>query len=130
MIYKSSRGYIAITSSIIIFGFVIALALAIGFGALLTRGTIASSYYKDISRALADACADMAFLKLADNGNYAGGETIPVGTDTCDIISVATEENEKVISAKGGFQGTITNLLIRANAVNLSVTEWKEVKSF
>lgn len=125
----SSGGYIAITSAMIIFGFVVALALAAGLGAFLTRATIAGSYYKDISRALADACADTALLKLSGNVNYAGGETVSVGSDACDIISVTTDGGEKVISVKGAFQGAVTNVVIRANASNLSIAEWKEVKS-
>ena len=61
IISRRKSGYIAITSSIIIFGFVVALALAVGIGSFLTRNIIAGSYYKDISRALADAFSDTAF---------------------------------------------------------------------
>ena len=126
---NSSKGYVAITSAIIVFGFVVTLALAIGFGSFITRTNIGDSYYKDISHALADACADTAFLKLANNGSYAGGETITVASDTCSIVSVVTGGGEKTISVKGEFQAATTNFVIRARESDLGVIEWKEVKS-
>lgn len=124
------RGYVAITSAIIMGVVILVIIMTIGLGSFLNRSDISSAHYKGRSRALAEACIETARLKLAQNGSYGGDEIISVASDTCRIISVVPAGGQKIISTQSQYQGSFTNLRVTVNAGNLSVVGWEELKSF
>ena len=75
---KEQKGFIAITSVLIIGALILILGISI-FHASLTDQSISSSYdSKEQASILADACAREAVFKLKNDINYSGNESIDI----------------------------------------------------
>ena len=88
---ESQRGFIALTSVIIMSAILVALMVTTSAGSLYGRFDVLSVQNKRISLGLSEACTHVALLAIARNYSYEpapGGVSIPVGTDTCTIFSV------------------------------------------
>ncbi|MBI4129006.1 MAG: hypothetical protein HY460_03040 [Parcubacteria group bacterium] len=123
------EGYIAATAAAMIAVLVTVIVAAVGFIAYLGRGNIAGSYYKERSRALAEACVNVALLALAGDPAYAGGETKAVDSDTCEIKAITVQGNTKLLEASAGFAGARTVFRVSVDANDLSLVGWEEVKN-
>lgn len=130
MQHTYQRGYIALMSAFIISAVIILLVLTFGQVSFLNRANISSTQFKEKSRALASACVNTALLKLVDNSSYAGGETISVASDTCDIVSVVSSSTGRIISAQGEFQKSFTNFMVTVDSDVVDIISWEEVKKF
>ena len=122
---KNQNGYIAIVTALILSALIIAITASISLSAFVGRKTVLNSSLKEESRALADACINVALLKLALDINYAGGETVTVGQD-CDIISVTTNDNQKTITVRSVVENIYTNIRRTINANDFSIVSWEE----
>ncbi len=124
------KGYIAITSAIIISLLLMAITFALSFSSFFGRHNVFDSQTKEISYALAEACAEKALLNLAQNSSYAGNETITVKSpDTCDILTIETAGSQKTIKTRATFQKTTTNIKVVAN-MPPQIVSWEEVPNF
>lgn len=124
------NGYVVLTSIIIISVVILLIALTLGITSFLTRLDISSSYYKEISNSLSKACVQTALLKLSLSPSYSGNETIPVGSDSCQIISVTASGSNKIISTQGQYQNSYTNLKTTVLASDLSFVGQEELVHF
>ncbi len=125
------KGYIAITSAVVISLLLMAITFALSFSSFFGRFNVFDSQTKEISQALAEACAENALLKLAQNSSYAGNETITVkAPDTCDILTIETNGSQKTIKTRATFQKTTTNVKIIANMPGPQLVSWEELPSF
>ena len=88
MKHLATQGYIAIMTAIIVTVLVLVMVFTVSIGSFLGRANISSSYFKERSRAFAEACVETARFRLSTNANYTGGETVPVASSTCTIVSV------------------------------------------
>lgn len=125
-----SKGYIAITSAIIISVLLMAVVSAVSVSGFFERSNTVGALLKASGRALADACASKALLSLSENRSYAGNETVALGEDTCAILPVTTDGGDYIIRTTATVQGSATNLRVKANASDLSILSWKEVAAF
>lgn len=126
----NQSGYIALVSSIIISILLMAVTFAVSSGNFSARFNVLNAEFKERGLALAEACADTALLKLAQNPSYPGNENIFVGNDQCSILAVETLWEQKIIKTKAIFQSSVTNLKITVQASDLSVISWEEVPKF
>lgn len=124
-----SSGYVAIISAIIISIIVAIVLVSLGQVSFFNRINISDAHLKEKSRALAEACADTAFLKLARNSAYAGNETITVASDTCKVVSVTASGTARIVTTQGAYQGSYTNLKITIPTSTVSVTGWEETQN-
>mgnify|MGYP001558748722 FL=1 len=125
------KGYIAITSAIIISLLLMAITFALNFSSFFGRFNVFDSQTKEISQALAEACAEKALLNLAQNSSYAGNETITVKTpDTCDILTIETNGSQKTIKTTATFQKTTTNIKVMVNMPGPQLVSWEELSNF
>ena len=62
---RSSPGYIALTSAIITSVLIMIIVFAMSGAAILNRSDILDATHKERSLALAEACAEVALLKLS-----------------------------------------------------------------
>ncbi len=128
--YSDTNGYLAVTAAIIISIIIFLVVFTLSTGSFLTRLDISTSAFKEESAALARACLQMALFKLSLNSSYSGGETIAVASDTCQIVSVATNGSQKVISTQGQYQNSFTNLKATVNAADFSTIGLEELPNF
>jgi hypothetical protein len=80
-----SRGFIALTSAILIAAVLLGITTTLSTSGYFARGDSLTSEFKRVSLGLAESCANAALLKFATNYSYAGNETISIGTDAQGI---------------------------------------------
>jgi len=99
---KTEKGFIALTSVLIIGAVVLVLGISL-FHSALTDYSISTAYQSGQKAAfLADFCLKEGAFKLKENIDYIGGEDINVNNATCTINFVKQiNENTKEISSLG-----------------------------
>jgi len=123
-------GFIALMSAITVSAVLMIITVTLSYSGFLARYNILSSEYKERSAALAEACVDLAILKLADDSGYAGNETISVGSDSCLIRPMTVSGSQKVIETQAIFQEAYTNLRVAVDDTTLAVASWEELANF
>src|SRR3989338_1096164 len=132
MIYqsiKNNTGFVALMSAIIISVILLLIVTNLSLTGFYSRSDILDSELKERSSALAEACADTALLKLANDTSYIGGGTpvIVNGSETC-TIDTTTATNPRVFTVHANFNNIyFTNLQISVNVTTLAVTGWEEI---
>jgi hypothetical protein len=126
------NGYVALVSAIVITALLSTICFVFGFSNFFNRFNVLDTELKEISLGLAEACADTAILKLAEDPNYGGGETVAVGSNNCKIISVDTSGVQKIIKTQANFKNYFTNLEITVTPAisDIIVNSWEEVPNF
>ncbi len=123
--YKNKDGYIAIVSALILTALIITIVASISLSVFVGRSNILNSSFKEMSRSLANACMNVALLKLVLDPNYAGGETVTVSSD-CDIISVTVNGNQKTITVQAVSDGAATNIRRVINMSDFTILNSEE----
>ncbi len=125
---KNNTGFIALVSAVIISVVLLLIATNLSITSFYSRSNILDSELKEKSLALAEACADTAILKLANNPTYTSStnESVNVNGDNCIIQSVAGA-NPKIISIRTDYRNYITKLEISIDPATMSVIYWKEI---
>lgn len=102
MTEKREKGFIALTSVLIIGAIVLILAISL-FHSALTDYSISTAYESGQQAAfLADFCLKEGIVKIQEDINYIGGEEIGLNNATCTINFVKlVDENTKEISSLG-----------------------------
>ncbi len=125
------KGYIAITSVIVITFLLISIATSLGFAGFSARFDILDSESKEISSALAVSCLNKAILNLSQNLFYSPeNEIVPVGKENCAIISVSNSGGNKIIKTQGIFNKSFTNLKITVDNSSFEITGLQECPNF
>jgi hypothetical protein len=137
---KNQRGYIALMSAIVISGILIMLTFILSLTTMFARFNILDAEYKKKSLGLAEACADMALLKLAGNIDYvlaAADHSLSVSADPldiCDIVDIQPSIPRIgmiTVKVRGVYQNSHSNIEIKADSGNnLSINSWKEMANF
>ena len=130
--HKRCGGFIALVSSIIIAVILLTAVVSLGSRGIAGRFILLDIENKQISQALAEACVQVAIIKIVNDAEYAGlGVSVPVGTKTCTIVSVTTPPGgESIIQASANVNGATTNLVVKVDTVNVDIQSWEEVGSF
>lgn len=126
------RGFIALTSAIIIAAILLLVATTGGLTGIFARGDALDAELKARSVATADACVDQALLELASDPSYAGraGYTLNA-LDTCWIGQVTTASSLYSFKVQAtSSNAAVTNLSVSAKTSDLSVTSWQEIAKF
>ena len=129
MIYTYNRGFIAITTTIILSVILLLVATSLSFSGFFTRYNILDSELKKVSVALAEGCIDQALLKLATNSSFSFPETVNINENSCQIISVTSGAYPKTIKTKADYKNYVTNLEVVVGSDALNITRWEEVAS-
>lgn len=133
-IQKNEKGYIALTSVIIISAMIMIIAATMSSYSFFSRSNILDAELKKISNALAEACVETALLKLAQNNSYAGNENISIGGKQCLILAIEAggQANQKIIKTTASSSNYYANLKITATIIasGILINSWEEVASF
>jgi len=127
---KSGKGYIAISSAIVLSLVLILVAVALGSSSFFTRITLVDFNNKQASFAVARSCLNIALLKLAQNPSYAGNGIAEVSSSTCEIRPVTSSPPNKIIEVRSQINGATTNLRLTVVSLNLSTVSLEEVVKF
>ena len=124
------NGYIALTSIILISSILITIVTVLSYSAFFERSNILEDEYKERSLVLAEACIDVALLKIANMHTYTGNEQITIGNDSCLIRPIQLIGNQKIIETTAIFRNMHSNMRVIVDSANLSVNSWEEVPNF
>lgn len=122
----SRNGYIALVSVLILTMVIVVVVIAIGTTAFLSRTGAFSAELKSRSRGLAEACVQVAYLRLVSNATYGGAETVTVGSETCRVVSVVDSGTNKVIKTTAAVLGATTNIMITIDKKTFKIQDWQE----
>ena len=119
---KHEQGFIALLSAMLMTALLITLTYSVNLSGFSSRSNLSYSEYKELSLALAEACARVVLLKITQNYNYmpgAGGEPISVGAESCIIESVhyavAVNNSKKAtIEVKAQHKQVFTRIELQA----------------
>lgn len=137
------RGFVALVSIVIMSGIVTVLIFTLGVSVLFSRFSVLDGEYKRTSLALAEACANTAMLKIAQDVAYtpdAGGECVSVSdicgasgaTHTCRVCSVSRSGGRYTILTRAVYRGAYTTLETKGTlgTKNFNVSSWRESGSY
>jgi len=126
------KGYIALTSIIIITAVVSLIAISTGLLAIsesnmgLTKDLSAKAYY------LADACVEEALQQINDSIPFIGTGGLTIGSGSCSYAVTSSGGQNRSINTSGTV-GSITRkveVVIDAITPDINITLWQEVADF
>ncbi|MBI4268270.1 hypothetical protein HY627_00355 [Candidatus Uhrbacteria bacterium] len=125
----SENGFIAIISTLLIFFILMLLVLAISFAAYTGRMNTLEAEFQADSRALASSCAESALGRMAKNRDYAGGDTLAIGSGVCSIVSVTSSPDQllRTITVKSDVGRSVTRLRVDLEIKHLRIRSWREI---
>lgn len=126
---SQSKGFIALTSVLIIFGISLIVGVSVSLLAIseatmgLKKSQSSQAYY------LANLCAEQALMRLKANSSYAGFETINEAGGSCQIQPIA---GNRTINVSGSFQNTVkkNKIVVSQIAPQMIISSWQEVGDF
>jgi len=124
------QAYIAITSAIIVALVLIIVVVTLSLSSFFSSRNILDTQIKESGQALAESCGEVALLKLAQNSNYGGNETITIGNNQCTILPIETLSGQKIIKTTSFLNQIKTNIRITAGSSDLSIISWEEIGNF
>jgi hypothetical protein len=123
------RGYVLLVSVMIIGFMLIGLAIAATRTLVTDHAATIVIEHEDDARALAEGCADQALLKLRDNVNYTGNETVTIGSQTCTIHTILTSPSR--IQTEATVNGQPYRLQVTLSSLSpLTISAWQRQTSF
>lgn len=124
--YFYQKGYIVLTSVIIISLILVTMTSALALVNYYSRFGVLEGEYKKRSFALADSCIDYALSRLITTSPYVGEECLNIGESKCKVAGVTTGNYPKTILGQGVYQKSYTNLQVEVNS-DFSIISWKEL---
>ncbi|MBI5004049.1 hypothetical protein HZC00_03070 [Candidatus Kaiserbacteria bacterium] len=140
---SSQRGFVALMSVIVISAILLMLIFTLGIASFFDRFDTFDTESKRASLDLAETCANMAILKIAQDADYvpaSGGECIsasdicgtPRAERVCKICSVVLRGSEYSITTRAVINGAYSNVQVKGSLTteNFLVTSWSEVSVY
>ena len=129
LFFKKQKGFIAITTVLIISALVLMVGIGISLESIgetkmgLQRSLSSQSYY------LINLCAEQTLMKLKENSSYLGDETINVENGNCTILPIEGNWTIKVSAFSSG-QVKKMKLVVSQIDPEIIVDSWEEVAEF
>ncbi len=130
-------------SVMIMSAMVLVMIFTLGISVFFSRFSVLESEQKRLSLALAEACANTAMLKAAQNSAYTppfGGECVGVSdtcgvagaTRTCRICSVSQTAGTYTIRTRAVYKGAYSAVEFRGTlgASAFTVSSWREIAPY
>ena len=123
------KGFIALITILLILGVVLIVGLGISQLSIgeakmsLQKSQSSQAYY------LANLCAEDALMKLKEDINYPGDETINIENGTCQILPI---EGTWTVKISANSQNQIKKMKIVVSQINpnMIIDSWQEVAEF
>jgi len=110
MIKESEKGYIALTTSIILGAVLLILVISFAMLTFFNREGVLKSQFKDRSHFLATACVEKALLEFAKTASYSGSEVVTIGSEQCSIGAIESDPPNTIIRTTATVSRSQTNL--------------------
>lgn len=127
----NQKGYITLLSTLFLVaigGIVASSLILLGLG--FSRTSLALDQSNQ-AKALANACAEEALLKLKQNLSYTGNETITLAQGSCQIQDVKGAGPNRIIKTTGTIGTIIRKVEVKVKiSPSFTLSSWLEVADF
>jgi hypothetical protein len=133
MKYKHFQGFIALTAVLVLSAVFLSVSITLVTHALSGSDQVLRAYFRAKSEAVSLGCVEYALFKTRESFNYAGGESILVGEETCTILPIeGVLESSRTIQTVSTVSGhTYRNeVIIEASSLEILVSSSKTVPNF
>ena len=129
---ENQKGLVALTSAIVVAVIIMAITLSLSYTGFSARFNVLDLGHKEKTLSSAEACANVASLKIVADGGYQGDENVPVGDLSCEILPVTKENGEITIRTRAVFpentpSSPVTNLVVVLEETSFETISWEEV---
>lgn len=125
---SEQKGYITLLSTLFLVtigGVVASSLILLGLGSSRTSFALEQS---NQAKALANACAEEALLKLKQDLSYTGNETITLASGTCQIQDVKGAGPNRIIKTIGTVGTIIRKVEVKVKiSPSFTLSSWQEV---
>lgn len=126
---KQEGGYITLISVLIVGAVGVAITtslILLGLGSSRTSFAVEQS---NQAKALVNACAETALMKIADSVPYTGSDTLTLGQGTCgyEVTSQGGQNRTIIASSTVGTIIRKVNIVINKISPSIQVVSWQEV---
>lgn len=126
---SKNRGFIALMSAILISTVLLALLVTSNMSSFYVRFDVQDAQSKREARALAEACANVALLRLTQNYQYdPHSDTVSVGERVCSIRSITPPAPRSgtstmvTVDARGSELGAFSTSIVGAVVLNPTIS--------
>ncbi len=124
------KGFIALVSAIIISAILLVVVISGSLGSIYSRFDTLDAELKERSASAADACADQALLKVANDPAYTGTVLLTLNaSDSCRAVT-ATVGSQKSVRVQATSSTAVTSLQLVLKSSDATVLSWQEVPIF
>lgn len=130
---SNQDGFVALVSAVVIASLLIIIGASLGYTGFFSRFNILDGEFKETSIGLAESCAEIARVEIANNSAYPSGTTLPdiknIGSNSCSIISVANNNPNYTVQSQAVYQKSYTTIEATYNRTgsDVTVTSWREI---
>lgn len=134
--FKNQSGFIALTSTIIIVLILVTITVIVSLSGFLGRFNILDKEFKEKSASLAEACVEVAIIRIIGSPSYSPtnecvpiSDSCPSGSNTCTIVSVESNTpttGQTFIKARAVFSEATTNLGVAIDSTTYGIVSWQE----
>jgi len=128
-----SGGFIALISILLVSMVLLVTVTTLNLTGYIARESILDAEFKEMSISLAEACGNIAVIKLASDFTYTQtSESVEmVNGNQCKIISVTGSSTIKTARVQANSHELYTNLEIEVtNSPSFKINSWKECADF
>jgi len=126
---RKQDGYVLLVSAMIIGLMLIGLAVAATRTLISERASTTVIEREDDARSLAEGCAEHALLKLRNNVNYTGNETVTINGQTCTVKPLLTTPYR--LQTEATVNGQPYRLQVTLSSLSpLTISAWQRVTAF
>lgn len=123
----SERGYIALTTTLILGLVIFLLATSVALSTFFSRRGGVDVILKERANFMARSCLEQALVKLASSSSYAGNQTITIdGTDTCQIQTITSNPPNKTIKTTSTILNNTASYELIIDSATLKTVNFKE----
>lgn len=130
---KHTRGFVALTSVLVLGAILLSITISTASRSITAADLGTALYAKEKAETLAHLCAEHALIELERTLGYVGDESIVVGDESCDILTITgTGNTERTISSMSTVGGHVhrTRVIVSSVSPDLTITSWESVSSF
>lgn len=128
-----NKGFIALTSILIIGAMVLVISIGVALRSVDEAYMSLGEQEAGRAIALANLCAEQALMKLKNDSNYSGNESIIVEGESCDILAVdGTGNSNRTVRSKSTVSGFTKKVKVEVLQINpeMQINSWEEVSDF
>jgi len=127
--YIKNKGFSTLLIVILLGSVTLTLALTLSTSSVWSIKSSTDTRNGNITKAMANACAEVALEVLRENNNYTGSGNTMIDSNTCDYIITNTGGATRLISVLSVVNEITRKLSIETSSFNpLVVSSWSEVE--